>query len=935
MKNLNLSTQIIIIAIAPALITSIILSTYFVLNQFSYISESLDKQGKLIVKQLSPAAEYAVYSGNTEYIKPLAESILDNRYVTRIQVQDKYANNILDMKNKVLPVDNSDSLLKMFFEEEKSIIYNSFIRPDNLKIEDYDDLSAPEVTMYDNSIGNVNVTLTTRYIIDEKIQHVKFDILVTLLILIPTAWLVVRRSNAITGPIKRLTNTVRSITSGNLETPIEKNASGEIGVLQSCINNMAEELRHSQTNMEEQLNEYTQELQQTMEELELRNAELDITRSKAIYANNAKSEFLANMSHEIRTPLSGIIGFSELLQETALSSQQKDYTNTIQKSARNLLEIINDILDLSKIESGKTEISTSEFNLVDIIEDIINLLSPTAMDKDIELFYRIEKDVPIIIQSDPFRIHQILTNLVGNSIKFTDKGYVYLQVTRGELLSDKDSIKFTVSDTGIGMNNKDKQKLFKAFTQADTSITRRFGGTGLGLVISRKLTLLMKGEIGFDSVESEGSTFWFTIPVQILEQPDRADDDLKGKSIAFYGNHYIARQTYRTLFESFQCQVNDYPLSELKNMTNENNSVEETDDIVVVFLGRNDINNDEIRLDISRMELHTPSLLIVSTSSHNELKTIQQHQFDNAAFTSEKIEGIRQKVINAINRKVMEKEMLLLETEASDISDWSSINVMVVDDNEVNLRLAEIILHKHKARVTTARSGEQAVDYANMNSYDIILMDLHMPGLDGYETTNKIREITPGKQPVIIALTANALPQEKEKVTQSGMNDILIKPVSDAVLNKVIDQWILKAPANSSSFNDIDLSSSSEADTGSNGRQSSTSRTNIFSLELAKEFTGNNEELAYELFEMLRAELDNYVSAISEAADNRDLAKLREQAHKLHGASRCCGTTELKQASSHIESLIDKKINFDIVEESRTLITAIENVANYDIDEAS
>jgi two-component system sensor histidine kinase BarA len=242
-------------------------------------------------------------------------------------------------------------------------------------------------------------------------------------------------------------------------------------------------------------------------------------------------------------------------------------------------------------------------------------------------------------------------------------------------------------------------------------------------------------------------------------------------------------------------------------------------------------------------------------------------------------------------------------------------------------------LHKHKARVTTARSGEQAVDYASMNTYDIIFMDLHMPGLDGYETTNKIREITPGKQPVIIALTANALPQEKEEVTQSGMNGILIKPVSDAVLNKVIDQWILKAPVNSSSFNDINLSSSSETDTGNN--ESQNNRTNIFSLELAKEFTGNNEELAYELFEMLRAELDNYASAISEATDNRDLDKLREQAHKLHGASRCCGTTELKQASSHIERLIDNKVNFDIKEESRTLLTAIENVANYDRDEAS
>jgi two-component system sensor histidine kinase BarA len=678
---------------------------------------------------------------------------------------------------------------------------------------------------------------------------------------------------------------------------------------------MAEELKNSQSDMENQLSEYTLELQQTMEELEIRNAELDITRSKAIYANNAKSEFLANMSHELRTPLSGIIGFTELLQGTRLSSQQKDYSDTIKKSAKNLLEIINDILDLSKIESGKTEIATSEFNLIDIIEDIINLLSPSALEKNIELFYRVEKDIPVIIQSDPFRTHQILTNLLGNAIKFTEKGYVYLQVTRGEIDNVETSIKFTVSDTGIGMSNEDKKKLFKAFTQADTSITRRFGGTGLGLVISRKLTLLMKGEIGFDSTQGEGSTFWFSIPVTPVPV-EYEPSELAGKKIAFLCNHFIAKQTFKTLFNNFECRVTEYTTEALNDMK----SIEKNNDIIVVFLGCKDINNPVTLEKFTDISFSMPSFLIASTRSHTELRNLQQHIFDNAVFTSEKIERIRQKLIYTINKNSPQSDEDSSQENLIHTFDWSNINVMVVDDNEINLRLAAIILHNHKARVTTARSGSQAIDYASLNSFDIIFMDLHMPGIDGYDTAKKIREITPGAQPVIIALTANALPLEREKVIQSGMNGILIKPVNDMILQKVINQWVLKESISPPDYIEIEDDSAS------------VDKNTIFSVELAKEFTGDNEELAYELLSMLQAELSSYTSAITAAVKNNNLDALREQVHKLHGASRCCGTARLKEISSNIESLVNQKVNFDVEQQSEILLSAIKEVADYKVD---
>jgi len=382
MKRLGISKQIILIAIFPALIISAMLSTYYIWNQFDYISVSLKNHGKLIAKQISPAAEYAAYSGNIELIKPLVNTIIKDNPVLRVQIFDKNDNVILDVSKPDETANNDSSIFENIFEKDKRLKFSEPILVAQIPVDDIENplltISAGSKNIY---IGKTVVTITTRYATKEKIEQIKHGAFITLAIILLATMVIIQISNSITKPIRSLTHTVKNIASGNLDTKIDNDAPGEVGVLQSCVTHMANELKRSQSDMENQIDEYTQELQETMEELEIRNAELDITRSKAIYANNAKSEFLANMSHEIRTPLSGIIGFTELLQGTQLTNQQKDYSSTIHKSSKHLLEIINDVLDLSKIESGKTEITTSEFNLVDIIEDIINLLSTSALEK--------------------------------------------------------------------------------------------------------------------------------------------------------------------------------------------------------------------------------------------------------------------------------------------------------------------------------------------------------------------------------------------------------------------------------------------------------------------------------------------------------------------------------------------------------------------------
>ncbi len=909
----GISNQIIIIAIMPALIIAIILSAYFIHSQFNYISESLNKHGKSIAKQLSPAAEYSIYSGNTKIILPLIKSIIINKDVIRVQILNRNNKLVLDIKKPEFNARKNTPLLTRLFNRNKYLQFTAPVISKRIPVEDYGDRISSSNKILDSKIGQIIITLTTNYAFNEKISHIEKGVLITLILIIITLLIIIKISHIITKPIKLLSETVKDIALGNFDTQIKENSTGEIGSLQSCINHMTAELKGSHLSMENQLNEYTNELQQTMEELEIRNAELDITRSRAISANKAKSEFLANMSHEIRTPLSGIIGFTELLHSTKLSDQQADYTNTIKKSANNLLEIINDILDLSKIESGKTEINNSEFNLLDIIEDVINLLTPTAYEKNIELFYRIDNLLPNILRADPLRIHQIITNLVGNAIKFTETGYVYLQIEPGEIDNAEYNIKFTVIDTGIGMSRSDKKKLFKAFTQADATITRRFGGTGLGLVISKKLTLLMRGKIGFDSTLNKGSIFWFSIPVTpVNNEHDKNvySPILIDKKIAFLATHIIGNQILKSILESWKCQVTELNIEDL--ISDKKSSY--PFDATIIYLDRSYSYNDDFISALNQCNIPHPSLLIANTRSHEKLKHIQGNQFDEAIFISEKIGFIQQKLINLINHHQYNIEAIEIHNNQN-ITDWSDLKIMVVDDNDISLRLAEIILHKNRVNVTTAHSGEQAIDYAGKTTFDIIFMDLHMPGLDGYETSRQIKDGEKNKNSIIIALTANALTKDAEKISRAGMNDILIKPISDNVMHHVINQWTnKKTPVT------IGHSASKLATDG------------IFSLDTASEFTGGNKKLALELFSMLRAELDDYTSKIKQAVKLNNREELKNIIHKLHGASRCCGTVKLKYACSEIENLVNHNVEFNLQDKTNSLLTIIQQVKEIDID---
>jgi len=922
MRHWGIRQQVLILTLLPALLIALILTAYFTFSEIKYFTNTLNRHGKTIASQISPAAEYAVFSGNIDSLRRiLKHALMNNKDVIRITITNEEGKILLSLQEDPKPRKYPD-LFYSLLTDEQPLHFRHPIITEQLAVDDFDENQILNSSTNINTstasktVGYVDLYLTSQYSTEQKIRSLMQGGLITLAILIFSGLLAARVSRQISQPVQLLTETVKRISAGDYHTHIRQDAPGELAILESCVNSMADELRVAQSGMESRINEFTQELQQTLEELEIRNAELDITRFNAMQASKAKSEFLANMSHEIRTPLSGIMGFTELLINTDLDVHQIDYARTIHKSATNLLTIIDDILDLSKIESGKLDIALTRCNTIDIVEDVIDLLAPIAYEKNIELFYHLDAAVPHIIESDPVRVRQILLNLVGNAVKFTLNGYVYLNI-EPDIPGNTSSIKFTVADTGIGMDQDSKQKLFTAFTQADTSITRNFGGTGLGLVISRKLVLLMKGDIGFDSTADEGSTFWFTIPVNIISKSsEEILDELNNKNIALIEDHVLCRRALRSMLEQWGCNVTEYNLDRCiaDQLLTHNDSI----NAVVVGISRKHMLQIDRYIDcLDQLNNSTPVMTIASTRSYTELGQLSTDGFSNLTFRTARRAHIQKSLLDCLNRTPTIIEGIYKTEELKEVLLNPLLKVLVVDDNEINLRLAEIILKKNKFDVTTICSGEDSIELAKRNNYDLIFMDLHMPGLDGYEATERIRQYdTDSQRPVIIALTANAMPQEIDKIASCGMNDVLIKPISEQLICDIISKWFSGTVTN----DEPNIAQNVYVDSAE-----------IFSFDDAKQLANGNEMLAIELFNMLINELPEHSNRIQQALKDNDIHMLKEVTHKLNGASRCCGTPALRNAASSLEATIDNGEDDKLASKSSELLKEINRLLEYEL----
>ncbi|WP_143871049.1 hybrid sensor histidine kinase/response regulator [Catenovulum sediminis] len=763
------------------------------------------------------------------------------------------------------------------------------------------------VTVFPKSLLSDSAFYAARFILVLGLGSLIFELWALFLVLRSK---VIRPVNSFIDASAGMAQGARFVDQGRNPLPVHR--TDEIGQLANTFTAMANTIFEAHEGLEQKVEQRTEQLR--------------IASQEAQSANLAKSEFLAKMSHEIRTPMNAVIGLSQLALKSNLTVEQRDFLTKINSSANVLLGIINDVLDYSKVEAGKLNIEKVQFNLEKIIERSVNICAIKAHSKGIELILDLKPSVPKFIESDPLRLQQVLVNLISNAIKFTETGHVNVLVDAKRHEKGFYQLDFAVIDTGVGMDDAQLSKLFKSFSQADESVTRKYGGTGLGLAISKELVGLMGGDISVKSKKGQGSTFRFSIECAGNNNNQTIKDvTINGRPlrVLIVDDNSISRTVLKDLFVLYKASIVEAVngIQAIDAVQAAQNSGQQFD-LIVMDWRMPEMNGIEasqiIKTEMGKDTL--PAILMISSYDKDDAKKqAAENQVQLDAFLEKPVSqsGLFDALIQCLPVDVSRSEHDVTELPVETTIDLSEANILLVEDNKLNRQVAIGFLKETGVQIDIAENGIQAIDKVLHNNYDLVLMDIQMPDMDGLTATREIRSILGADVLPIIAMTAHAMVGDAEKSLNAGMNAHIIKPIDPNELYSMLHRWIDKSKVKrknkvetrASEFEELlalPMLDISEAIAKMQGRE------NLY-LSLIETFYQDNLTVA---------------DAMLQLSNQHALDKLHIKAHSLKSNAAYIGANELARFAHKLEVAIENKDPYEelvdvVVHKLKALLLAL------------
>lgn len=874
MKGTSIKYQLRITTLIPVLLVALLFAVFYNGQLGQDLKQNISHLGAAYIHPLLPSAQLALLRNDQRTLQGLIDASTVNPEIQSLAFYNakgqllSYRGGKHSLKTRFAPPKFTGD----FIESQQVDPYTlNFIAPITIpKFNLYSSTPATKTSspidhQADDILGWISIDVDTKSMVIKRYQMYMITIFITLLGLLLSLSIHYFLSKQIYLPIARLRRSMKQILSNEFETEIKVSSLGEIGIIEKGCAYLRQNYINSVKELNHNIEIATADLQQSLESLEEKNIELSLDKKKTEEKSRQKAELIANMSHDIRTPMNGVIGFTNVLLDSKLDPLQLDYVNTIKSSAQDLLTIINDILDYSKMDAGKLHLDCIPLDIRACIDEILALLAPIAHKKGIDVIPSTEINVPKTMLGDPLRIKQMLSNLVSNAIKFTEQGYVLIQTSITQE-TDKDyRLIISISDTGIGISAEDQATLFNAFNQADTTITRRYGGSGLGLVICKKLAEQMGGRISITSELHKGSTFSIHIQLEKMtsyevekhQTPRFAhlkvicfdDNSLYLESICnglgHWGIHCVKVQDFHQLEQAFQ-----------------NNH-----DCQMAFINVNQGSEQPIAKILLKQAI--PCILI-SKLIIQDVKSLGAQGF---LFKPTSVQKLYESVELISNHTAVTQnnfqELAALRKQLGE----TNASILIAEDNPVNRMLLQSMLGEN-AVIETVNDGQQAFEISNHKHFNVILLDLQMPILSGLEAAKKIHQTSYlNQQTPIMLISANDSDIDKDQCSQAGIKLVLQKPIDEMKLLDCILKMIHPSPSIA-----IDW-------------------------PLCIQKLSGNHALAREFLDRFVQELKINRHEFLQLMDQKDIKGIEQAAHKLHGACCFCGVPTLQYHVVQLEQL--------------------------------